>query len=344
MPKLFVIAGHGAGDPGAVGNGYTEAERVRALASRIKALGGDNVMLGDTNRNWYADNGISSLNISKDYQIIELHMDSASASARGGHVIIKSGFKADAYDNALAKMLKDILPGRSNMIVSRSDLANPNRAAVKGYGYRLVEYGFISNATDVQIFNSRIDDLAKGTLEAFGIKVSGGSSTPTTPTPTPTPKPTPTPPSGNTSVDSSEPVFTYAVRAGGKTYPEVKNLSDYAGVRGVPITDIAIKVNKGSVKYRVHVKGGGWLPFVTGYNWKDFNNGYAGCGKVIDAIQVYYTTPADFANKYGYRKAQYRVSPVNGNYYSWQYDMETGNGQDGYAGSFGVTIDRFQLF
>lgn len=39
MTKLFIIAGHGAGDSGAVGNGYTEAERVRALASRIAVLG-----------------------------------------------------------------------------------------------------------------------------------------------------------------------------------------------------------------------------------------------------------------------------------------------------------------
>ena len=65
MAHIFVIAGHGAGDPGAVGNGYQEAERVRALANRIKALGGDNVTLGDTSRNWYADKGISSLNIPK---------------------------------------------------------------------------------------------------------------------------------------------------------------------------------------------------------------------------------------------------------------------------------------
>ena len=40
MAHLFVIAGHGAGDSGAVGYGYTEAERVRALAGRLAALGG----------------------------------------------------------------------------------------------------------------------------------------------------------------------------------------------------------------------------------------------------------------------------------------------------------------
>ena len=89
MAHLFVIAGHGAGDSGAVGYGYTEAERVRALAGRLAALGGNNVTVGDTKRNWYADKGISSLSIPKNWQIIELHMDGASPSARGGHVIIQ---------------------------------------------------------------------------------------------------------------------------------------------------------------------------------------------------------------------------------------------------------------
>ena len=139
-------------------------------------------------------------------------------------------------------------------------------------------------------------------------------------------------------------VFTYGVKSGGRILPFVTNLSDFAGIQGIPITDAAIKVNKGSVKYRVHIKGGGWLPYVTGCNWNDPINGYAGNGQIIDAIEVYYSTPADVVNKYGYQKAQYRTSPVNGNYYSWQYDNETGNGQDGYAGCFGVAMDRFQLF
>ena len=169
MAKLFVIAGHGAGDPGACGNGYSEAERVRALAQRIKTLGGNNVTLGDVNRNYYADNGISTLNISKDYQIIELHMDAASASARGGHVIINAGFSPDSYDNAIANFISKILQGRSKLIVARNDLANPARAAAKGYGYRLVEFGFITNATDVGIFNSKMDEIARGVLSAFGI-------------------------------------------------------------------------------------------------------------------------------------------------------------------------------
>lgn len=169
MVKLFVIAGHGAGDPGAEGNGYQEAERVRALAAKIGELGGDDVTVGDTSRDWYADNGISSLNLPSDTAIIELHMDAGVSSARGGHVIIKAGYNADAYDNALASMLGSILPGRSSLIVGRDDLANVNRAAARGFNYRLVEFGFITNAEDVHIFNTQMEDIARGVLMSFGI-------------------------------------------------------------------------------------------------------------------------------------------------------------------------------
>lgn len=134
--------------------------------------------------------------------------------------------------------------------------------------------------------------------------------------------------------------FTYAVRVeGGTIYPFVRNLQDFAGVQGRKITDIAIKCDVGSVSYRVHVLGKGWLPFVSGCNWSDGNNGYAGNGRVIDAVQVIYHPPVG-----SWQKAQYRISPVKRGYYSWQYNDETTGGQDGYAGAFGVPMDRFQLF
>lgn len=141
----------------------------------------------------------------------------------------------------------------------------------------------------------------------------------------------------------TKPDVIYRVKAGGKWLPEVKNLADFAGVVGKPITDVAIKVTKGTVKYRVHIKGGGWLSYVTGYNINDHINGYAGNGKVIDAIEIYYSTPSDYSKKNGYLKAKYRVSPLKGNYYSYQYDNEKTNGQDGYAGDFGTSIDRLQI-
>lgn len=118
--------------------------------------------------------------------------------------------------------------------------------------------------------------------------------------------------------------------------PEVKNLEDYAGWENSPITGLAIKVDKGSIKYRVHIKGGNWLPYVTGYNINDFNNGFAGDGKnIIDAVEVYYFTPNDIRP---YKKAKYKV-----NDYPYQLDNEKGNGMDGYAGVYGVNATKFQI-
>lgn len=117
--------------------------------------------------------------------------------------------------------------------------------------------------------------------------------------------------------------------------PEVRNLEDYAGYEDSSITDVAIGVDKGSIRYRVHIKGGNWLPFVTGYNISDVINGYAGNGKPVDAIEVYYNTPYDIRP---YKKAKYKV-----NNYSWQYDNEKTNGQDGYAGAYGVNVTKFQI-
>ena len=185
---LYVIAGHGAGDPGACANNATEAERVRALAHRIKELGGGRVTLHDTNDNAYASGALNRISVPKGTGVIELHMDSAGAGARGAHVIIKAGFKPDAVDNALAEKLCAILPGRSQRIVGRSDLANPNRAARRGINYRLVEVGFITSSTDLGIFNGRIDEIARAVLDAFGVQ-AGQAPAPQL-APQPAPKPT----------------------------------------------------------------------------------------------------------------------------------------------------------
>lgn len=116
---------------------------------------------------------------------------------------------------------------------------------------------------------------------------------------------------------------------------EVKNLEDYAGWEGSPITDIAIRVDKGSIKYRVSPKNKGFLPYVNGYNINNHSNGYAGNGTPIDRVEVYYYTPNNIRP---YKKAKYKV-----NNYSWQYDNETKNGQDGYAGAKGVNVTKFQI-
>ena len=116
---------------------------------------------------------------------------------------------------------------------------------------------------------------------------------------------------------------------------EVKNLTDYAGWENSPITGVAIKVDKGSVWYQVHVKGGGWLGKVTGYNINDYINGWAGNNKPIDAIRIYYNTPSNIRP---FKKIYYRVDNL-----PWQTDNDKNSHMDGYAGIIGKNITKLEM-
>ena len=113
------------------------------------------------------------------------------------------------------------------------------------------------------------------------------------------------------------------------------NISDgeTAGEIGEPIIGIAIKASSGRVSYRVHTVGGSWLPYVTGYDFNDSKNGYAGNNKPIDCIEV----------RHNLITTKYRVSSLDSNFYPYQLASQTNNNMEGYAGKIGKAIDRFQL-
>ena len=211
----------------------------------------------------------------------------------------------------------------------------------------LIENGFMDSTTDTPIILT--EEHAEKTAIAvtnflkdyLNLTLKTGATAPSTNVSSNTT-------SNNTSTSTTPKVnITYAVKVeGGKVLTAVKNLDDYAGIENKKIIGLAMKVDKGTIKYQVHEVGGDWLPYVTGYNWNDHNNGYAGNSKPIDAVRVYYNTPSDLVVNGGYREAKYRVSPVGSvTYYDWQLDdtVNKAKGMDGYAGAFGRAIDKFQI-
>ena len=140
----------------------------------------------------------------------------------------------------------------------------------------------------------------------------------------------------NTKIE--KPTLTYRVYADGKWYSEVKGLSNIAGRKKQAISALAVKVSKGDIKYRVHLRDGDWLDWVDGYDINDSNNGYAGIlGKVIDAVQVEFSGVGDY-------KATYRVRKQGKNkFMPYQHNTEHDTEQDGYAGVFDTKIDGLQI-
>lgn len=116
-----------------------------------------------------------------------------------------------------------------------------------------------------------------------------------------------------------------------KWLPAVKNTTDYAGIQKMSVSGLAAKASKGTLKYRVHIKGGAWLGWVSKYNTSDWNNGCAGIkGKAIDAIQM----KLDGVSGY---EVKYRVSTTSSSaYLPWV------TGTEDYAGMLGSAIDCIQ--
>lgn len=148
------------------------------------------------------------------------------------------------------------------------------------------------------------------------------ASTPTKPTPKPsTPKPTCT---GD---------LTYSAYAGRHWLPQVKNCEDYAGNFGQAVEGLKINAKNCDIYYRVHLRGGGWLPEIK--NSGAGADGYAGIyGEQIDGVQI--RTPVGFVNC--------RVHIKGGGWLSWvRFGSKYNSGANGYAGIYGSAIDAIQM-
>lgn len=182
MARHLIIYGHGAGDPGAVGNGTNERDFNRKILhpymKKWSDKSKDSFDFFDTsgNRDMFQEtaNGWGMYSISPNYysSISEYHEDAAGSSATGGHVIVSSSFKADKTDLSMAQLIKRIVGlwgGVSNTsgISYRSNLLNLNVAAQRGLNYRLTEIGFITSSRDMSIINRELDQLAKGFIESI---------------------------------------------------------------------------------------------------------------------------------------------------------------------------------
>lgn len=140
------------------------------------------------------------------------------------------------------------------------------------------------------------------------------------------------------------PSVRYAIKTLHHGIREFKKNGEVAGHLNDAITGIAIGVDSGSVKYRVHLLSGRWLPWVYGCDWKDSENGYAGDGdEVIDAVQImYYTDTAETAGKY--YEAVYSVRPVNYGFLPSVYDTDGNDADgDGTAGIFGAPFVEIKI-
>lgn len=148
------------------------------------------------------------------------------------------------------------------------------------------------------------------------------------PEPTPEPKPVKQVPTISYEIKN-----IYGITASGKDGSEVTLPNAIVGIK--------IGVSVGKVQYRVHCDGR-WLPKVSGNNWNDYNNGYAGDDtNAIDALQIYYTSDTGKTELY---EAAYSVKPFGMGWLPEVLDTNWENGDgNNTAGMFGYAISAVKI-
>lgn len=201
MKTHLIVYGHGAGDPGAGGNGTNERDFNRKIlhpfikkwadkskhSFKFYDITGNKDLFQDTAKGW----GIYTMTNKQYASITEIHEDAATSTATGGHTIIHSNYTPDKFDLSLGQIINKIVGWWGSVknkrgVNGRNNLLNCNVAARRGINYRLMELGFITNKSDMDKIRNNLDAYAKGIVEGItGENLAGTTVTkPSTPTTT----------------------------------------------------------------------------------------------------------------------------------------------------------------
>lgn len=188
MSKILLISGHGAGDPGASGNGVKEADLTIELANLVytKLSAGyvSEVMLYPIAENAYKDVKAGKFNVPAGVSyVFEIHFNAFNTSAFGAEIYVCINDKTVTVEQEIMKNLSPYFKLRTSDGVKRDDFAVINHCWRKGIESALLETCFIDNANDMRIYQANKHNIAQGIADgiAKGLGLKKKTTAPTTP-------------------------------------------------------------------------------------------------------------------------------------------------------------------
>ena len=176
--KILLIAGHGAGDPGATGNGYKEAELTRELTRLIyEALSTYEVdtTIYNPGHNAFKDVQNGTFKPGEYDYLLEVHFNAYSdASAHGTEIFVTTAEKGIKVEQAIMNNLKRYFTLRDADGVKRMDYLVIKTSKNHGISSALLETCFITNKNDMKVYKENKNDIAEeialGIATGFGLK------------------------------------------------------------------------------------------------------------------------------------------------------------------------------
>lgn len=171
MALKTVHAGHGGADPGAVGNGYKESEVCQTITQKMCKISGAYDASDKTSTSVSQNLGnivrnVNSANPSPTDWHISNHLNAASPSATGVEVWYYAGDstakqKAEEVSATIANALK--IPNRGAKPTSDFYVVMNTTGRML-----LIEWCFITNASDMQRLMNNMDSAVSAVMKLFG--------------------------------------------------------------------------------------------------------------------------------------------------------------------------------
>lgn len=171
MSTFLITAGHSNTDPGAVANGYTEADIVTEMrnivAYKLRQLKHTVVTDGNMSDNKSLTTAISLFNNNQKYKI-EFHCNASSSPSANGTECIslpKDKATAQSISKAISSVLNTKLRGEGGWIDQSK--SQHQRLAYVSNGGIIVELFFLTNKTELDLYQAKKRLVAEAIVQVL---------------------------------------------------------------------------------------------------------------------------------------------------------------------------------
>lgn len=176
--SLLLIAGHGAGDPGATaaigGKAYREDTETRRVVTAIQRRLGSLCAVYPTDRDAYQDYKKGTLRAVAQFQgydfVLEVHFNAFKAGGADGKTKGVEAYIPNGGDKTIAdKLCKAVAScGLTNRGVKEGNLAVINTAKSCGVPACLLEVCFLDDPDDMAVYAAKFDAITAAIAGVFG--------------------------------------------------------------------------------------------------------------------------------------------------------------------------------
>lgn len=171
--RVLLISGHGDGDNGASGNGFTEYKLTRDVVNTVAVLmseKGIDVTKSSPDTDWYKYYRNRDFDYTEYDFVLEVHFNSGGGT--GTECFVPDGRVPNEIDKKILNNICNVT-GYRNRGFKENNWTNIYEAWKQGVPSQLLEVCFIDSADDMKIYQNMFNEICAAIADAFAVEEEG---------------------------------------------------------------------------------------------------------------------------------------------------------------------------